>query len=465
MQKKELSINKTILFNILSVVLIQGIAFFTSPIFSRLLGTSNYGTYSTFNAWSSILVIILPLCVNSTIPMAIKEYDDGQRIDYQKSTLALGIITTAIFSVIIMILSPILSSLMDMSVVMIASLLCTTLLSFIILYGNTVYIYRLQADKNFYIALVNTIITIAVSLVLVLMMSEETNYWGRIIGGIIASLGIAIFIVVDIYKDGGICLKKEYILFCLPLSIPVIFHSLSNIILNQSDRIMINSMSSRSMAGIYSLAYNFAAILTSVYTALNNSWTPFYFKYLSENDMEGLKKRSNNYIMLYSLVTVGFLLVFKEVYSVFADSRYWDGMRIIPVLAIGLFFMFIYSFAINYEFYLKKTKRMALITMSAAVLNIVLNYILIGKYQIIGAAYATAVSYLYEFLVHYIYVRKISNGSYPFRMFFYLKAMFVVAIGIICFYVLESCPIVRWCMAVLVGVYIVCTMIKRKSIF
>ena len=47
------NINKITIMNICSTILLQGIAFFSAPIFTRLLGAEQYGYYSIFSSWSA----------------------------------------------------------------------------------------------------------------------------------------------------------------------------------------------------------------------------------------------------------------------------------------------------------------------------------------------------------------------------------------------------------------------------
>ncbi len=463
--KKELSINKTVIFNVLSVVLIQGVSFFTIPLFSRLLGTANYGIYSTYLAWLCIFEIVLPLSVGSTIPISVNQYSDEERPKYQSTILIIGIVSIFLFSLMLLPMSGILCNLMRMSRSMFVCLLIASLASFIVNFANTRYTYSLQAHKNFIIGVIHSFLNIGISLFLILSMPAENNYWGRIAGGVIAYFLLAIFLLPSIVKDGGLCIKRDYISFCLPLAIPVIFHSLSNTVLNQSDRIMIRDMCSDSQSGVYSLAYSFASILIIVYDAMNRSWTPFYFRYLGEEDHKSLYKHADNYIKLFTLITIGFLLVFKEVYMIFADSTYWAGLSTIPILVFGIYFMFIYSFAVNYEFYIKKTKIMSVITVSAAILNLTLNYILIKKYSIMGAAVATLVSYLYEFAAHYLYVRMAKTGDYPFKLLFYVKPSLLLGVSFLGIKFLGEYPVIRWLIAVGVGLYILYSIKKKRSIF
>ena len=90
---------------------------------------------------------------------------------------------------------------------------------------------------------------------------------------------------------------------------------------------------------------------------------------------------------------------------------------------------------------------------------------MIKKWDILGAALATSVSYAYECIVHYLFIKKITNGEYPFNIRFYLKPFMVMTIGIVMFYSLESVTVVRWICATIVAGYIILTIYKRKSIF
>ena len=47
--------------------LTKGIAFITTPIFTRLLSSSEYGDYNTFVAWAGIIVIVSSLFIDLNI--------------------------------------------------------------------------------------------------------------------------------------------------------------------------------------------------------------------------------------------------------------------------------------------------------------------------------------------------------------------------------------------------------------
>lgn len=68
-------------------------------------------------------------------------------------------------------------------------------------------------------------------------------------------------------------LKLQYVKYALMFNLPLIPYYLSQMIFNQSDRLMINSICGRSDAAMYGVAYNLAIILTFVMNAINN-WAP-----------------------------------------------------------------------------------------------------------------------------------------------------------------------------------------------
>ena len=457
--------NKTVLINILSTVLLQGVTIFTAPIFSRILGTNNYGIVSVFNTWATIIVIIFPICVNSTLSMSVNEYDENERKKYQSSIYFLGLVSFSVFSVICLLFIRQVAFWLKEGYLFVILLLLTSLGNFCTEFAINKNTLEFRPHHNLILSLLSLAGNVGLGIPLVYFMREETNYYGKIIAYAVTSLLCGILVSIRIFREGRTLYSSKYWKFCIPLCVPVIFHSLSNTVLSQSDRIMLQNMESNSVTGVYSLAYSFGGVLVSIYSALNNSWIPFYYRYIQENEAEKLKTRAGNYIKLYTIICCGFLLMYPEVFKVFASSNYWSGLQIMPILVASFFLMFLYSLSVNYEFYYKKTRVMAVITVSAAVINILLNYLLIGKSGMIGAAVATFISYLYEFIAHFLYVRIVFKKRYPFQIGFYMKPLLGFMLVNIFFLVFYENYILRWALAMILGVVWILEAWKNKRIF
>ena len=110
------------------------------------------------------------------------------------------------------------------------------------------------------------------------------------------------------------------------------------------------------------------------------------------------------------------------------STDYWIGKYFLPWIIFGCYFIFLYSFPVNYEFYVKKTNYIALGTSLSAVINLVLNYIFIPTYGSFGAALTTLASYFFLFVFHETIARK-KFGYKMFTVRQYFGRIFIVTVS------------------------------------
>lgn len=457
--------NKITLYNIASTIILQGLTFLSGPIFSNALGTHNYGISSVYLTWVQIASTVFTLQAAGTIANARVSFPIEEQENYQSSVFSLSTFSYLIFSAItLLILIPI-SHYREINILMVISGLAHGWGMYCVSSMNAKFTYEFKADKNFLLSVSTSFLTIGLSIALIKTFPPETNYWGRILGQSTVYLTIGIILYLYILHRGKTVYSKEYWAFTLPIAVPTIFHLLAYIILNQSDRVMLQKMLSSSEAGIYSLAYTFSAVLSAIYQALNNSWVPFYYEYTRQNEIEKMKKHAKNYLELFTIISMGFILLSREVFRLYAGRSFWKGTDYVPLFALGYYFVFLYSFPVNYEFYHKKTKTIAIGTTGAAFCNIILNYFLILSYGSIGAVIATVVSYGLQFIFHSFCAKKIKDSIYPFALKEFIPGLLSVSL-VCCFYFLTKDRfIIRWVIAFALGIYILGKMFKRKEIF
>lgn len=162
-----------------------------------------------------------------------------------------------------------------------------------------------------------------------------------------------------------------------------------------------------------------------------------------------MTEHSNNYIFLFTCLTCGYLLVSKEALKILGAKGYWDGIDILPFVIVGLFFEFLYTFPVNYEMYCKKMKIISIGSTIVALVNIGLNFLLIPRYGMLGAAIATLIAYIGLFIIHDIIVRKI--GGYHYKWSFYLKGIIPVIGCSALTYLLTDYMPVRWGIGSVIG--------------
>ena len=127
--------------------------------------------------------------------------------------------------------------------------------------------------------------------------------------------------------------------------------------------------------------------------------------------------------------------------------------------------VFLYSFPVNFEFYHKKTLLIACGTCSAAVVNIILNLLFIPWWGNIGAAAATAISYIMLFLFHQIIAKYVIKKGYHYSFSMFLPGICAMILVSVLFYVTIDLWYIRWPIGMILGVILFWRVYRNKSIF
>lgn len=150
-----------------------------------------------------------------------------------------------------------------------------------------------------------------------------------------------------------------------------------------------------------------------------------------------------------------------EVYQLFAEKSYWEGLDVIPWVVLSGYATFIYAFGANYEFAYKKANIIAIGSAVAGVSNVILNFFLITHFGYLGAAIATLFSNGILALIHLSFAKKIAKvWIYDYK--FFLKYTILV--------ILVSCAfkchiVIRWLIAGIAGAYMLKHIYMSKQIF
>lgn len=459
---RKLSSNKLLKSSIFYTVggfLLQGINFLTFPIFSRLLTPGDYGIANLFTVWVGMIVTFGSVQLNSSLPIAKVKFNEEKYKNLQSSILSFTTITFSTLTLLSAILSKRLVTIIGLNSNLIVLLTVQSFFSFINLLYGTILIQDKKDKKYLGLSIVSTMLNIFISLLLVMFM-KDNKYLGKILGGFIASLLVGGILYFKISK-GKFILCKESLSFALKLAVPIVPHVLSQQLLTNSDRIMLNNFQGSTAVGIYSFAYNIGMIISLVFGSINNAWVPWLFENLKAGNKEKINTTSRQYIIIFSLITISVVFISPEIAYIMATKEYMQGSSLIPLIALSYYFVFLYSFAANIEFYFEKTRFIPIGTVLAALVNISLNFIFIPKYGIIAAGMTTLVSYILLFIFHLlvvIYVIKYDDNNVG---YYFMFAGFVI-IFIIIFYAIKGFIILRYLILLVIATY---GYAKRKVIF
>lgn len=135
---------------------------------------------------------------------------------------------------------------------------------------------------------------------------------------------------------------------------------------------------------------------------------------------------------------------------------------VIPLFVASYYINFLCTFPVNFEYYHKKTKVVAAVTIFSSLLNVGLNYVFIRSIGMAGAALATALSHGVQLMMHHLYCRRLGQGSYPFPVKVWVKyaAIFLLVMGFV--FAAENSWLLRWGFGALLGIWELFRIRKRK---
>lgn len=298
--------------------------------------------------------------------------------------------------------------------------------------------------KRTILMILPNLISVCVAIFLISYILKKDLYLGKIIPEALTIIIFAIILSICYTKKG---FNTAYIKHALKISLPLILHGAALNILSNSDRIMITWLADASQAGIYSLVYSLGMVTYAITLSIDGIWIPWFTNKMKEKSYDEINYITKDYIKLITYIMCGLIIVSPEILKILASKSYWEGIKLIPIIIVANFLFFAYNIYSNLEHYYKKSNQITALTILAAVLNLVLNYIFIPKFGYVAAAFTTAISYFVIFILHSIYSKTLNSNVFSIKMFI----LPIIEIFIFCalFYLLTDHAIIRWVVAII----------------
>lgn len=426
----------------IGVVLAQGTAFITLTILSHMMPPEQYAYVSIYSVWTSIFGAIAGIQAYGSLNNAKLDFGADKLNSFTSATFGLGTLSLGLLFVVVLLVQGVISSITGFSTEVILLAVVQGFFSFS--FTHLAHKYRVLNQPKpfvFWTALV-FILRLVVSISLVFFISGN-KYMGDIYGSSIAYAAVGIPAIIVILSRGKTFYHAKWWKYCFLISMPWVFHSLANLVLGQFDQLMLISMSTELETGIYGYVYIIGMASIAVWTAFNNAWSVWYFDKTHAGKKKQIVTLFKKYGLFVTFLSVGFILVSPDLVRILADPEYYNGIYMIPLIAAGCFFQFLYTFPVAYESYKQKTIYIAIGTIAAAALNIGLNLYMIPHYGGMGAAAATLISYLMLFLFHYIIAKYIIKGFELNFIHLLIPALYVSASLALVYLCMDLWP-VRW---------------------
>lgn len=400
-------------FYIIGQLFIRGITFLTTPVYTRLLSTAQYGEVRVYESWLLIMVPVMSLCLWRSVDRA--KYDVGEKYnEYVASVQTLSYFSIAAFFAASLIFRCPVQKFLGMSDV-------TFLIAFLYVFGYTSILFMQRREKQMLRYKASILIT-TVTIVPATVLSILLIYWGRmqgyfdklvelriwgfylpqILGGLIVALLL--------WKQGGRLIRVRYWKYALRYSLPLIPEALSIQIMNQADKIMIQFLVGYEYTGIFALGTTVSFIIWIVEDSVWNAFLPWMYEKISRNEMEDIEKPWTVLMHGFGLMSWFLVALAPEIVAVLGSREYHMAVFLIAPMVTGTllrFYSYIYTAIQNYH---KKTAYVAAGTLITMIVNVILNYVCILAFGYMAAAYTTAVSY-FMLLIFQGYLEKKVTGE------------------------------------------------------
>ena len=413
----------------------KGISFITVPIFTRLMSTEEYGTYTVYLSWLQILTIMTSLYLfNGVYDNAMAKYEK-QRDEYTSTMQGLTLAITGAVFALYCFTSGFWEKILNLPKSMILLMFLEALLSPALSYWSGrqrfEYRYRILVCVTILQALMNPIAS------LVLIRINGGTAMMRILGIVGVQVCICVPIIVFQFCKGKRVLLEGILGLrtadrnsdCAALSVRHYSEP------GRPDHDRQDGRKDGSCAVRTGVQHRYAG-------AAFHQWYEQCADAVDvQQDQKGDIRSMRKVLQLLGIVVVGIavalMLISPELVLIFGSPKYREAVYVIPPVAASVFFIFIYNILSMPQFYYEKTQFLMAASMAAAGANVVLNFIFIRLFGYIAAGYTTLACYMLYSVGHYIVSKRIlvNEGIQENLMnpgFLVACSVFLIGASIIC---------------------------------
>ena len=221
-------------------------------------------------------------------------------------------------------------------------------------------------------------------------------------------------------------INKEDLKQLLKIAVPLLPNFLIYWIFNSSDKLMITNIMGTGATGIYSVGAKLGQASQLIYTAFAGGWQFFAFSTMKEENQVKTNSLIFEYLGVISFAcTAGIFLICQPLYNLLFQGEYVQGYIVSPYLFLAPLLQMLFQIACNQFLVIKKTWPNLFILSTGAVVNVILNLVLIPQIGIEGAAIATLVGYLVSDVICVLVLMKMKLMVISRRFVFSALAMIV----------------------------------------
>lgn len=415
----------TVLPRVLSVILV--------PLYTEVLLPEEYGVYASLMAFLILGNVLLSYGMETAFfRFATKEGTDTKSV--QSTTLTSLTISSLAFLGVTLLFRDVIASISNFKPEYVTYALWILALDALVVLPFVWFRANEKPMRYAVIKIINVCINLGLNLFFFLVLPKwavNSEFWQPFwnpenkvayvfISNLIASAATLVM-VLNIYIKIGFGFNKTIWKQMMSYAIPVLIAGIAFSVNEAFDRILLKYLLPSDVAdtqiGLYSACYKLGMFMTLFVMAFRLGIEPFFFNHSNEKNARNTYAAITKYFTLFGclilLVVVIYIDVFKRI--LIPNSQYWEALRIVPLILLANLFLGIYH---NLSVWYKVTDRTqfgAWISVFAAAVTLILNYLLIPIIGYVGSAIATLVAYGSMMVLSYLYGQKYYEVPYELK--------------------------------------------------
>jgi O-antigen/teichoic acid export membrane protein len=255
---------------------------------------------------------------------------------------------------------------------------------------------------------------------------------GSVIGAVVLNLGVEgvllgtlaaelIMIPVRVYSSRHMLrwrFSSAALRQLLAYGVPLVPTSLAYWVFTTSDRVLLSNLSTLEQVGLYSVAASVVNIANIAILAVGQGWNPHAIQAYESDEAwaRQLFARMLTYILAgFGLLAVGLTVFADELITFLASSDFAGAAAAVAPLAVGMLAYATTQVTAGGISLTKRTLWLALYSWIAALINLALNLVLIPPFGMLGAAWATAIAYVFLTIAYGLTSHRLWPFTYDWR--------------------------------------------------
>jgi O-antigen/teichoic acid export membrane protein len=207
----------------------------------------------------------------------------------------------------------------------------------------------------------------------------------------------------------GLHFSRSLLRKMINFGLPLILANLAAFVLNFADRFFLQHFQSLEVVGLYAVGYKFGYMINVLLVQpFFQMWQArMYAIHADEHHVSIFGQIFVLYSLLLTYAALGMALFSREIINLMAGPKFADAGHVIPVISFAYVVCGVGYYLQTGLYLTNRTKLIGMISGIATVISLALYYILISNYGMMGAAWATVLSFVVVAIGNYWCTRRV----------------------------------------------------------